>query len=119
MQRKGNKQIAGVQAICNSAAQTKIEDDYEKARLKIEAQMDHIKRFEDLVSMKITAEYCPGCKKFLNCYNMRLLQKFSKRGCYPSGDPFSGFGEKLFATFAKGITLVEDLKPVTETFSGN
>ncbi|HEV9037583.1 MAG TPA: hypothetical protein VGQ51_13205 [Puia sp.] len=122
MPRKSNKKITGVKAITDPAAQRKIEADYERARLKIEAQMNHLKRFEELVSMKITAEHCPGCKAFLSCPNMRHGQRFNKNWCYPNGITNLkdiDHGEKLFAQFAKGLTLVEDLKPAAETFSGN
>ena len=120
MPRKSNKKPAGVKSFCDPSAQQKIEQDFEKAQQKIKAQIDNIKRFEELVSMKITVEHCPGCRKFLDCSCMRYLQMFNKRLCYPDPkDPFSNFGKKIFAAFAKGITMVEDLKPNDETFSGN
>jgi len=118
MQRKGKKKNPGAEWIGNQSAHEKIEKDFQKAQAKIKAQMALVERFEDLVSMKITAEYCPKCRRFLECPYMRMMAKFSKHCSGP--DPLElFFGKQLFNTFARGIVLTEDLKPVTETFSGN
>lgn len=123
MPRKSNKKITGVKALYDPTVKQKIYDEFEMVQQKIKAHFDRVKYFEEVVSMKITANFCRGCELFEKCSAMKHLQKFSKISCrrdplFP--DNYDGFtSDELFATFAKGISFVEDLKPETETFSGN
>jgi len=123
MPHKSKKKIPGVKSLANPAVRQKINEDFEIVQQKIKSHFDRIKQFEDVISMKITAEFCPGCQLFEECSAMRYLQRFSNISC--GRDPlfeseYEGMNsDELFATFAQGIALVEDLKPEAETFSGN
>jgi|SRR6185312_7084414 len=122
MPRKSNKKSNGAQFISNAAAAQKIEDDFAKTKAKIEAQMNLLKRFEKLVSMKITTEFCPGCELFLECSAMKYHQMFSKISCNRSVlfkllHPEALDHDEIFAIYAQGITVAENLSPVADTFS--
>jgi len=115
MQRKSNKKTTGKKGLADPAIQAQIEADFAKVTQSIKEKMELVKRFEDLLAMKITAGYCPGCKEFRDCTAMMHGQRFLKWACnldYTERDA-------LVDRFAKGLSVVEDLKPAPAIFSGN
>jgi len=112
---KGKKKTTRHLGLSDPSVQRQIEADFERVTKAIKEKMDLVKMFEDLIEKRITAGYCPGCEHFENCTPIRIQHRYDDDFCWLDGDK----RDELKAIFSKGISVVEDVAPATETFSGN